>query len=136
MKLVCDTNIVFSAVIAGGKTRELLLSDRIELYAPEFFFTELDNHREEISEKSNLSEDELGLLLDLLFKDTEVVPKEEFEDELSQAAERIEETDPDDVPFLALALHLDVDLWSDDTDFDDQDAVKNWKTHELVAHLE
>jgi predicted nucleic acid-binding protein len=136
MKLVCDTNIVFSAVIAGGKTRELLLSDRIELYAPEFFFTELDNHREEISEKSNLSEDELGLLLDLLFKDTEVVPKEEFEDELSQAAERIGETDPDDVPFLALALHLDVDLWSDDTDFDDQDAVKNWKTHELVAHLE
>jgi predicted nucleic acid-binding protein len=136
MKLVCDTNIVFSGVIAGGKTRELLLSDRIELYAPEFFFTELDNHREEISEKSNLSEDELGLLLDLLFKDTEVVPKEEFEDELSQAAERIGETDPDDVPFLALALHLDVDLWSDDTDFDDQDAVKNWKTHELVAHLE
>ncbi len=136
MKLVCDTNIVFSALIAGGKTRELLLSDRIELYAPEFFFTELDNHREEISEKSNLSEDELGLLLDLLFKDTEVVPKEEFEDELSQAAERIGETDPDDVPFLALALHLDVNLWSDDTDFDDQDAVKNWKTHELVAHLE
>lgn len=136
MKLVCDTNIVFSALIAGGKTRELLLSDRIELYAPEFFFTELDNHREEISEKSNLSEDELGLLLDLLFKDTEVVPKEEFEDELSQASERIGETDPDDVPFLALALHLDVNLWSDDTDFDDQDAVKNWKTHELVAHLE
>lgn len=136
MKLVCDTNIVFSALIAGGKTRELLLSDRIELYAPEFFFTELDNHREEISEKSNLSEDELGLLLDLLFKDTEVVPKEEFEGELSQASERIEETDPDDVPFLALALHLDIDLWSDDTDFDDQDVVKNWKTHELVAHLE
>jgi len=136
MKLVCDTNIVFSALIAGGKSRELLLSDRVELYAPEFFFTELDNHREEISEKSNLSEDELGLLLDLLFKDTEVVPKEEFEDELSQAAEHIEETDPDDVPFLALAIHLDIDLWSDDTDFDNQDAVKNWKTHELVAHLE
>jgi len=136
MKLVCDTNIVFSGLIAGGKTQELLLSDRIELYAPEFFFTELDNHREEISEKSNLSEDELGLLLDLLFRDTEVVPKEEFGDELSKAAEHIEETDPDDVPFLALALHLDVDLWSDDTDFDNQDAVKNWKTHELVAHLE
>jgi predicted nucleic acid-binding protein len=31
MKLVCDTNVVFSALIAGGKTRELILTDRIAL---------------------------------------------------------------------------------------------------------
>lgn len=136
MKLVCDTNVVFSALIAGGKTRELILTDQIDLYAPEFFFTELDDHRTEISEKSNLHEDELGLLLNILFKDTEVVPKEEFKDELSHASECIGETDPDDVPFLALALHLDADIWSDDGDFDEQDDVTNWKTHELVEHLE
>jgi len=34
MKLVCDTNIVFSALIAGGKTRELILSDETYLHAP------------------------------------------------------------------------------------------------------
>ena len=123
MKLVCDTNIVFSALIAGGKTRELILSDETELYAPEFFFSELDNHRHEIEEKSNLSEEQIGLLLSVLFKDTEVVPREEFEDELDLASQLIGGTDPDDVPFLALALRLDVDIWTDDSDFEEQNEV-------------
>jgi predicted nucleic acid-binding protein len=136
MKLVCDTNVVFSAVIAGGKTRELILGDRTDLYAPEFFFTELENHRSEIEEKSTLSEAKFGLLLDTVFADTEVVPKEEFSHELSTASGIIGETDPDDVPFLALALHLDADIWSDDSDFHTQDEVTAWKTHELVDHLE
>ncbi|MDZ7688653.1 MAG: PIN domain-containing protein [Halobacteriales archaeon] len=135
MKLVCDTNVVFSALIAGGKTRELILSDQTNLYAPEFFFTELDNHRHEIEDKSQLSEEQLSLLLNVLFKDTEVVPREEFEHELEQASQLIGDTDSDDVSFLALALHLDADIWTDDTDFEKQDEVTVWKTHELVNHL-
>lgn len=135
MKLVCDTNIVFSALIAGGKTRELILSDETSLYAPEFFFTELDNNRGEITEKSNLSKGQLKLLLNILFRDTEVVPREEFENELELSSRLIGDTDPDDVPFLALALHLDVDIWTDDTDFEEQDEVTVWKTHELLNRL-
>lgn len=136
MKLVCDTNVVFSALIAGGKTRELILSDQTDLYAPEFFFTELDNHRQEIEEKSQLSEEELRLLRSVLFKDTEVVPREEFEHKIGQANELIGDTDPDDIPFVALALHHDADIWTDDTDFEQQDEVTVWKTHELVSHLD
>ena len=98
MKLVCDTNVVFSALIAGGKTRELILSGRTGLYAPEFFFTELDSHRDEIEEKSRLSEDQLRLLRSILFKDTDVVPREEFEDHLEHSNRLIGETDPDDAP--------------------------------------
>jgi len=135
MKLVCDTNVVFSALIAGGKTRELILSDETDLYAPEFFFTELDNNRSEITEKSKLSEGQLKLLLDVLFKDTEVVPREEFEDDMERASTLIGDTDPDDVPFLALSLSLDVGIWTDDTDFEKQDEVTVWTTHELVSRL-
>lgn len=136
MKLVCDTNVVFSALIAGGKTRELILSDRTDLYAPEFFFTELDNHREEIQEKSKLSGDDLDLLLAMLFEETDVVPRAEFESELGESQEHIAGVDPDDVLFLALALHLDMDLWSDDGDFEEQRAVTIWKTHELVERFD
>jgi len=135
MKLVCDTNVVFSALIAGGKTRELILSDQTDLYAPEFFFTELDSHRREIEEKSRLSEKQLSLLLNVLFKDTEVMPRQEFENQIQQANKLIGDTDPDDVPFLALALYLNADIWTDDTDFEQQDEVTVWKTHELVNHL-
>lgn len=135
MKLVIDTNVVFSALTAGTKTRELILDERTDLYAPEFFFTELENHKEEIGRKSTLSEDDLGLLLDILFADTQVVPREAFESEREDARQALGETDPDDVPFLGLALHLDADIWSDDTDFDEQDEVTAWRTHELVEHL-
>lgn len=135
MKLVCDTNVVFSALITGGKTRELILGDQIDLYAPEFFFTELENHRPDIEAKSKLSEDQFGTLLTNLFKDTAVVPKQEFSDELSTASELIGGTDPDDVPFLALALHLNADVWSDDTDFQAQDEITAWRTHDLVEEL-
>lgn len=104
MRLVCDTNVIFSALIAGGKTRELILGDRTLLYAPEFFFTELDAHRDDLREKSKLSDGELSLLIEVLFGDTKVVPQEEFDDELQTASQIIGATDPDDVPFLALAL--------------------------------
>jgi len=135
MKLVCDTNIVFSALIAGGKTRELILNDQINLYAPEYFFTELRNHRDEVKEKSRLSDDQLTHLRTVLFKDVRVVPKEEFDSQLNTASQLIGDTDPDDVPFLALALHLNADIWTDDTDFDTQDRVTTWKTHELITHI-
>lgn len=135
MKLVCDTNVVFSALIAGGKTRELLLSDATDLYAPEFFFTELTAHRDEIEAKSGLSPDRFELLRTILFADTAVVPREEFAGELDRAYELIGGADPDDVPFLALALHLDADVWSDDADFEAQDAVTVWKTHDLVDRV-
>ena len=48
MRLVIDTNIVFSALITGGKTRECIITAPVELYAPEFFYTEFENHRETI----------------------------------------------------------------------------------------
>jgi len=94
------------------------LSERTDLYAPEFFFTELENHRDEIEEKSGLPERDLSLLLNFIFKDMEVVPKEEFEHELEQASQLIEDTE------------------TDDEDFKKQREVDVWKTHELVDHLD
>ncbi|MFP4632779.1 MAG: PIN domain-containing protein [Halobacteriota archaeon] len=136
MKLVCDTNVVFSALIAGGKTRELIISNETHLYVPEYFFLELDDHRSEIARKSQIPEERIELLYTVLFKDIEVVPREEFEDRLPEASDAIGDTDPDDVPFLALALHLDAGVWTDDTDFEQQDEVDVWKTHDLVERFE
>lgn len=135
MRLVVDTNVIFSAMIADGKTRELLLTADLALYIPEYFHLELSNNLTEIEAKTGLDRSELGLLIDLLFEDLHVVPRASFEDELADAANLIGDTDPDDVPFLALALHLDAGLWSDDEDFSEQAAVDVWRTHELVASL-
>ena len=68
MRLVIDTNIVFSALITGGKTRECIITAPVELYAPEFFYTEFENHRETILSKTNLDDDQLTTLFALLFE--------------------------------------------------------------------
>ena len=46
MKLVLDSNIIFSALIKKSKTRDIILSDFFELYAPEYIFTEIIKHKE------------------------------------------------------------------------------------------
>lgn len=99
---------------------------------PEFYFTEFRANRPEVMAKTGLTESELDLLLDLLFEGMRIVPRSEFEDRLAEASEAIGSADPDDVPFLALAMHLDADVWSDDEHFRRQDAVRVWRTHELV----
>ena len=132
MDLVVDTNVVFSALIAGGKTRELIITGPADLHAPEFFYTELEGHREEVAAKTGLSERDLSVLLNLVFEHVHIVPREEFDHSLGDARDHIADIDPDDVPFLALALHLDAGVWTDDNHFQQQDAVPVWRTHELV----
>lgn len=135
MKLVIDTNILFSALIAGGKTRKIIITDNQNLHAPEYTFTELKNHQNEIKNKTKLDKPDLQLLLNIILEQINITPKPEFKNPLPQAEKIIGEIDPDDVPFLALALHLDADIWSDDKHFQKQEKVNAWKTSELIKHL-
>lgn len=48
----------------------------------------------------------------------------------------MEQVDPDDVPFLALALQREADIWSDDKHFQKKDAVRVWRNHELIDELD
>jgi predicted nucleic acid-binding protein len=41
MNLVIDANILFAALIKDNLTRQLLVSENIRLYAPEFIFNEV-----------------------------------------------------------------------------------------------
>lgn len=134
MRLTVDTNIIFSGIIRDSRTRELLLRTDLDLYAPEYFFTELDNHLEEIAGKASLTTRELKVLLDLFLDNITVTPREEFQ-HLEEATTVIGHIDPDDVPFLALALHHQADIWSNDNHFQEQNRVRAWKTHEIIEHL-
>lgn len=135
MKLVVDTNVVFSALIAGGKTREAILTTDLDLAVPEFFYTELENNRSAVRAKTGLTDAELDLLLSLIFAELTVVPKATFSHQLEQASAVMADIDPDDVPFLALALHREAGIWSDDGHFHEQDAVPVWTTSDLLAQL-
>ena len=57
MRLIIDANILMSALIRPlGKTCELIFDDKLELLAPDYIFEEFHKHKEEILEKSGLSD--------------------------------------------------------------------------------
>ena len=111
------------------------MRDDIETYVPEFFFSELMNYEEMILKKSNMDKDEYRILIDLLFMDVNIISKEIFFEELEKAKVIMEDIDPDDSAFLALAMKMECDLWSDDGDFEGQSEVKVWKTSQIIKKV-
>jgi predicted nucleic acid-binding protein len=132
MKLVVDANVVISALIADSKTRELIVTLEPDLFTPEFVHDEIENYEELIVEKSGMTPDRVAQFINLLFQYIEVVPASEFYPYIEQAEEVIGDTDPDDVLYLACALATDADVWSDDSDFEEQDVVGTHSTSNVI----
>ncbi len=78
MKLVLDSNIIFSALIKKSTTRDIILSDIYDLYAPEYVFTEITEHKELLLRKSKMNEEDFDALLLLLQKHIHLVSKENY----------------------------------------------------------
>ena len=74
--------------------------------------------------------------VDLLFQYIEVVPANEFYPHIDEAREAIGETDPDDVLYVATALARDADIWSDDSDFEEQNVVEVYSTSDVIDSFE
>ena len=56
MKLVADTNILFSFFWENSLTRKLLISSNLELLSPEKAIVEINKYKKEIKQKTNLTE--------------------------------------------------------------------------------
>lgn len=122
-----------SAMIKDATTRNILLNSSFQFVSPDFIEEEMSHHLEAVSKKSGLTIDECRKLLKFIFYHIEIVPIETYKVYLKQAYEIMKDIDEDDTPYIALALSIDNDgIWSDDTDFDKQDKVKNVKTSDII----
>ena len=118
MNIVVDTNIVFSALVgAGSVIPELIMSPfgSCRFYTSEVLLEELDRHKGKLQKVSRLTEREIDRAKTALFKYIAVIPP----DTIPQAAWREAEyltmdTDPDDIPFVALSIFLSAHLWTGD----------------------
>lgn len=133
MKLVVDTNVLLSALIANSATRTLLFSIDDPLVAPEGLKRELDRHDQLVREKSGLDDTELDALTSRLFSHVEFVPHPELEANREEAADALADVDSDDVIFLATALSVDGAVWSDDRHFQAQDLVPVVTTEDVLG---
>ncbi len=132
MKLVIDANVVISALIDDSKTRELIVTLEPDLLTPAFVYDEVENYEELIVQKSGMDSERVTQFIDLLFQYIDVVPASEFYPAIESADEAIGDIDPDDVLYLACAIACDAVIWSDDSDFDEQDLVKTYSTSGVI----
>lgn len=131
MKLVVDANILFAALIKEGSTAELLISDKLQLFAPEFLFTEFVKYEELILKKTHRSREEFNQFLDLLKEQITIIPKKEIIPFINKA----EKISPDtkDIVYLALAFALKSNIWSNDKRLKQgQEKITILSTEELI----
>ena len=78
MDLVVDANVLFASLIKDSITYNLLFSGKFHLFTPEYIFTELEKHKEEIIEKTKQTTEEFFRLLEILKRRIILVPLEEL----------------------------------------------------------
>jgi len=143
MKIVVDTNIIFSAILNSQSwiAQILLHSDKsVKFYSPRYLQVEIQNHFQKIKTITKLGDSEVFELIDTLYTKIHFI-SEEFipKDVLLVAEDLTKDVDFDDVMFVALSLHLNCRLWTGDKILVNALIKKGFKrfvkTQELVEKL-
>ena len=66
MDIIVDANVLFSVLIKDSFSYNLLFSGKFHLFTPEYIFTELEKHKEEILEKTERTTEEFFRLIETL----------------------------------------------------------------------
>ena len=136
MILILNTSILISSLIKDSVTRQILLLPSMKFYLPEYALEETEAHKIKISRLSRLSTDEIDILLNLLLENISIISSRTIQPYLSEAEVIIGRIDPNDIPFLALALATENDgIWSNDRHFEAIKQIKIWKTSDLLRYL-
>ena len=113
--LVVDTNIIFSTLQKEGITRKLFFLLGVEFYAPNFLMVEIIKYKEKIVSLSPMNESEFISVVSKVFNKINFVNETLISVEnRKKAYEMCKDIDETDTPFVALALELNIPLWSGD----------------------
>lgn len=136
MQAVIDANVLFAALIRDSHTRHLMTDRNLRLHSPDYLLHEITKHSDIIMAKTGMTRDEMKVLIHSFIAkaDIAIVPFQEFEDNMEEAAAI--SPDPNDTPYLALCIHLKCPLWSNDRILKKQDVVRVLNTEDITIELE
>lgn len=134
MRIVVNTNRIIAALIKDSASRKVLLSDKLEFVTVGITKLEIGKYKNEIMEKAKINEEDFIKLLSILFSRIFVINDVVIQDKMGEAKIIMDEIDPADTPFIALALSVENDgIWSEDRHFELQNKIKIWKTKDLLT---
>ena len=133
MDLVVDANIIFAALIKDGLTTYILLGEKVTLYAPSFLIDEILKHESMLLQKSLRTPVEFKAILEVIKNIVHFVSPQVIEGALCDAIAI--SPDPDDAQYFAVALSLNIPIWSNDFALNAQDTIRIISTTELARLL-
>jgi predicted nucleic acid-binding protein len=136
--LVVDANCLIRIALNSPIAEKLLRQrDRIVIYVPQNAASEAYSRLPEIMDKRGAKEISLKAALQNLGRFlaySQLILEGSCADQLSPAAMRIADRDPDDVPVVATALTLQCPIWTEDKDFFGI-GLPTWTTGKLPLYL-
>ncbi len=118
MKIVVDTNIVFSGILnSSSRIGKILVHSRkyIHFYSCDFLKHEIAKHRTKLIKLTNLDAEELDELTNLVLTNITFIHQAIIPDKIINVTESIlSDIDVTDTPFVALADYLKAKLWTGD----------------------
>ena len=137
MKLVVDTNVIFSALLkSGSKELYILKKSNFQFFIPKVVFIELFKYKEKILRYSNLTEDEILELLYVILGSIKVVDEMQIPYEFRKLSyELTKDVDVKDAIFVASALALNAKIWTGDKKLREH-LIKNNKEDLIISTKE
>ncbi len=130
MRIIIDTNILFSFFWKDSLTKKLLITSNFELISSEIALDELNKYSNQIISRLNLTRKEFNNQLEKLKDIVKFEKKQDYFNFISEA--RKLSPDVNDADFFALCLKYLCILWSNDSMLKNQDKIKVLSTEEII----
>ena len=139
MKIVVDTNIVFSAILnTDSRIGKTLLNSKnhFQFYSCHYLQIEIQRHRNKLLNLTKLPEDALAELIFLVMNPIIFIDERLLPQALLLTTEALlQSIDPNDTPFVALTTYLGGKLWTGDKKLHEGLQLKQFPDVLLTADL-
>jgi putative PIN family toxin of toxin-antitoxin system len=137
MKIVIDTNILFSSLLSKDNVFiNFIFSKQYKKYTCNYLFIEIFKHKEKFLKLSKLDEDKLLIQLKNIVSQINFISEEIIPTEIFNAAYKLcNDIDEKDTPFVALTIFLDAVLLTGDKKLTNNLRKKGFTSIESIKHV-